>query len=156
MNSMASPIWAVVLLLLYPPFSERTKRFVGYTFATSVLSDALPAILSRQPCVYMLHRLYFRDIHALLAVVAPLLDESWFFSASPWNHIGASWLLFATHWASPALSWTPPGSSVLSWALLGRPNLWFVFQNFPMLSNDHLKNMSEFRPHMYLKYMYKT
>ena len=29
-----------------PPFRERTKRFVGHTFATPVLSYALPAILS--------------------------------------------------------------------------------------------------------------
>ena len=58
------------------PFRERTKRFVGYTFATPVLSDALPAILSRRACSQMPQWLYFREIHALLAVVAPLLDPS--------------------------------------------------------------------------------
>ena len=37
------------------------KRFVGYTFATPVLSYALPAILSRHPCSQTRCWQHFRD-----------------------------------------------------------------------------------------------
>ena len=46
------------------PFRERTKRFVGYTFATPVLSYASPATLSRHLCSQVLCGPYFRDTHA--------------------------------------------------------------------------------------------
>ena len=86
------------LSLLGPAsFWQRFKRFVGRTFATPLLSDALPAILSWCPCVRTLYWLYFRDYHASVAVIAPFLDLSLFLMV---QKVRLEWflsLLLASH-----------------------------------------------------------
>ena len=121
-----------------------SARFVGCSFVTLLLSDALRAILSWYPCVHTLRRLYFRDYHASLAVVAPLLDLSWFLDGAQgppgmlfWPSAGLSsgiyWGILVLLCYSLVLSCVLLGSSGSFWALPGSPGLSREVLGYPWL-----------------------